>query len=250
MTCLDMHLGYNILAALLSDLKHRLVALVMVVICCFFLAESRAWSFASRPYPASQEQMEKDLEEVASALLKQLLTAEEGHLGDVLAMIDCFHQLRMISSLPMHSPYFVYRQKNAGYEVASSELEELFQLACGGGGGVSPRPPARPSPPKPKIPKKALPAGIVGGALYIDQTRSDWAYEKLKDRQTKAALERRIEEAIEIKNNTQLADEEKEEIISTYIEHAHTKNNEFKRRTRCPKKAINNLNIDYIRSKC
>ena len=129
MTCLYTHFGYNILAVLLSDLKQRLVALLMVVFCCFFLFESSAWSFAARPYPASQEQIEKDLEEVVSALLKQLFKAEEGDLGDVLAMIDCFHELRMISSLPMQSPHFVYRQKNAGYEVASSELGELFQLA-------------------------------------------------------------------------------------------------------------------------
>ena len=295
MTCLDKHFAHNILAALLSELEQRLVALVMVVFCCFFLAESRAWSFAARPYPASQEQIEEDLEDVASALLEELFTAEEGDLGDhsdileetqfmtefsatlafatkdpvgsfdlseeltaetledAFAMVDCFHRFGpkiKIKSLPMHSPHFVYRQKNEGYEVASSESGELFQLACGGGGGVSLRSPARPSPPKPKIPKKALPAGIVGGALYIDQTRSDWAYETLKDRQTKAALEREIEEAIEIKNNPQLSDEEKEIKISELIEHAHIHNNRFKRKGKCPESAINNLNIERIRSKC
>ena len=87
-------------------------------------------------------------------------------------------------------------------------------------------------------------------ALNVVLRVDNWASMKWTDARTKAKLVSNIEEAIEIKNNTQLSDEEKEEIISTYIEHAHIRNNGFKERVRCPESAIDDLDIEYIRSEC
>ena len=87
-------------------------------------------------------------------------------------------------------------------------------------------------------------------ALSIVLRVDNWASIKWADARTKAKLIGNIEEAIEVKNNTQLSDEEKEEIISTYIEHAHIHNNGFKERVRCSERAINNLNIEFIKSEC
>ena len=87
-------------------------------------------------------------------------------------------------------------------------------------------------------------------ALSIVLRVDNWASMKWTDARTKAKLVGNIEEAIEIKNNPQLSDEEKEIKISELIEHAHIHNNRFKRKGKCPESAINNLNIEHIKSKC
>ena len=87
-------------------------------------------------------------------------------------------------------------------------------------------------------------------ALSIVLRVDNWASMKWTDARTKAKLVGNIEEAIEIKNNPNLADEEKKRKISQLIEQAHKHNNGFKRRVGCSDSAINNLDIEHIRSEC
>ena len=87
-------------------------------------------------------------------------------------------------------------------------------------------------------------------ALSIVLKIDNWASMKWADARTKAKLIGNIEEAIEIKNNTQLADEEKKRKISQLIGQAHIHNNGFKRKDKCTESAIDDLDIEFITSEC